>query len=79
MSFSKSCWSSGNVFLLPSWVEIYQTDNERKQKWEETLFTYTKIKETYLKYNYDVIDVPKSTVENRIEFLLSHLPNDNRH
>jgi len=62
-----------NVFILPPWEEIYTTDNERKQTWEEAVLTFDKIKQTYLEYDYEVIEVPKNSVESRCEFVLSYL------
>lgn len=64
---------NNKVFILPPWPEIYLIDNERTQTWEEALLTFTKMKETYLKYGYEVIDVPKDTVENRINFILEKI------
>ncbi len=61
------------VFILPPWLEIYQTDDERKQTWEEAVFTYEKMKETYTKYGYEIIEVPKGSVENRRDFILENL------
>jgi predicted ATPase len=61
------------VFIFPPWFEIYQTDNERKQTWEEAELTFQKLKETYLKYGYDIIEVPKDTVENRKIYILENL------
>lgn len=58
------------VFILPPWLEIYETDNERKQNWEEAEMTYHHLKTTYEKYRYEVIDVPKTSVENRKRFVL---------
>ncbi len=58
------------VFILPPWEEIYETDNERKQTWDEAVFTFVKMKETYLKYGYDIIEVPKCSVEERGRFVL---------
>lgn len=62
-----------NVFLLPPWKEIYTTDAERKQTWEEALFTFEKMKETYSEYGYRIIEVPKSSVKERTRFLLDFL------
>src|SRR5690349_1631417 len=31
------------IFILPPWFEIYHTDNERKQTWEEAIITLTKM------------------------------------
>jgi len=57
------------VFILPPWKEIYQTDNERKQTWEEAGFTFEKMKETYLSYGYEVIELPKADVKTRRVFV----------
>lgn len=61
------------VFILPPWEEIYETDNERKQTWKEAVYTFEKMKQTYLEYGYEVIEVPKNTIDNRCEFVLSHI------
>ena len=57
------------VFILPPWEEIYQTDNERKQTWEEAVFTFEKMKESYLGYGYEVIEIPKVAVGLRRAFI----------
>lgn len=61
------------VFILPPWKEIYENDSERKQSWEEAVFTFKKMKETYLKYGYEVIEVPKDNVGNRKKFILDSI------
>lgn len=61
------------VFILPPWEEIYKTDNERKQTWEEAVFTFEKMKETYLKFGYNIIEVPKCSVEERAKFVLDSI------
>lgn len=58
-----------NVFLLPPWPEIYHTDAERKQTWEEAVFTYNMMKATYSKFGYRVVEVPKADVDERAAFL----------
>jgi predicted ATPase len=58
------------VFLLPAWKEIYATDNERKQDWEEAVYTCQMMKKTYQEYGYLVIEVPKTSVDKRISFIL---------
>jgi len=62
-----------NVFILPPWKEIYKTDNERKQSWEEATFTFKKMKETYLEFGYSTIEVPKINVEERAEFIIQNI------
>ena len=61
------------VFILPPWKEIYENDLERKQSWDEAVFTFEKIKETYLYHGYSVIEVPKDTKENRLKFLVNEI------
>lgn len=61
------------VFLLPPWKEIYHTDSERKQDWEEAVFTFHKMKEIYTLYGYKVIEVPENTPEERARFVLEQL------
>ncbi|MBK1896417.1 AAA family ATPase [Chryseobacterium paridis] len=61
------------VFILPPWAKIYETDNERKQTWEEAVDTYDAMKATYSTYGYKAIEVPLDTVENRVKFILNHI------
>ncbi|MCP1997342.1 AAA family ATPase [Flavobacterium sp. HSC-61S13] len=70
-SQAKSLTYAQQVFILPPWREIYKKDNERKQTWEEAVYTFEKMKQTYLEYGYDVIEVPTATVEYRCEFILN--------
>lgn len=62
---------------MPPWKEIYKTDGERKQTWEEVVYILDKMKETYLEYGYEVIELPKDTVENTrifIQDLIHNIP-----
>jgi predicted ATPase len=61
------------VFILPPWLEIYTTDNERKQTWKEAVQTYETLAATYKQYNYELIEVPKTPVKERVEFILTTL------
>jgi len=61
------------VFILPPWKAIYTTDNERKQTWEEAVYTYKRMRSIYEKYGYEVIDVPPDTIENRKNFVLAEI------
>ncbi|WP_338839239.1 AAA family ATPase [Flavobacterium ginsenosidimutans] len=61
------------VFILPPWEEIYKTDNERKQSWDEAIHTFDMMKQTYLHYGYEVIEVPKNSIKDRCQFILSQI------
>ncbi len=63
------------VFLLPPWAEIYETDSERKQTYAEAVDTFEQMKATYIRYGYEIIEVPKDAVKNRADFVLKTLNN----
>ena len=59
------------IFLLPPWEEIYESDNERYENFEQATIIYNHLTETYQKYGYHLIEVPKGTEEERISFILN--------
>jgi predicted ATPase len=59
------------VFIAPPWEEIYTHDEERKQGWDEAVATYQNIARAYVDAGYEAIELPKFTVEERVEFVLS--------
>jgi len=61
------------IFILPPWEEIYTSDDERYENYEQAKLIYNHLTETYEKYGYNLIEVPKDTVEGRIEFILGNL------
>lgn len=61
------------VFILPPWPEIYTTDDERKQEWHEVMITHESMKSTYERQGYVVIEVPRTDVEKRCDFILYFL------
>jgi len=58
------------IFILPPWEEIYESDAERYENYEQAKLIYDHLVETYQNYGYELIAVPKDTVENRILFIL---------
>lgn len=64
-----TCQYHPTVFILPPWQEISETDTERKQTWEEAVFTYQQLKLVYARYGYETIDVPIGSIEDRIRFI----------
>ncbi len=61
------------VFLMPPWKEIYASDNERYESYDESLTIYTFIKESYLQLGYDIIEIPFGSVQFRTNFILESL------
>lgn len=63
------------VLILPPWEEIYSTDNERYESFQEAEKIYHHLVNTYKKYNYTPLEVPKLPVEKRLQFILNQIKN----
>lgn len=61
------------VFILKPWQDIYVSDNERYESFEQALKIHEYLLNTYQSYNYQLIDVPFDTVENRVDHILKVL------
>lgn len=61
------------VFLFPPWQEIYVTDAERDQTFEEATAVYRSILGWYPRFGYGLVEVPFGSPENRAEFILAEL------
>ncbi|MBN9296600.1 MAG: AAA family ATPase [Filimonas sp.] len=57
------------VFILPPWKEIYCTDTERKQDFDEAIKTYEVLCDVYEQYGYHLIQVPFLPVKQRAAFI----------
>lgn len=61
------------AFIAPPWKEIYCTDSERKQTFEEAVEIYHNMVKVYLDYGREIIELPKTTVEKRADFVIDHI------
>ncbi|OAB28794.1 Predicted ATPase [Flavobacterium fryxellicola] len=61
------------IFILPPWEEIYISDDERYENFEQAKLIYNHLTETYQNYGYNLIEVPKDTMDNRILFILDEI------
>ena len=61
------------VFVLEPWQEIYVTDEERDQIFFETIQTHEKLCAWYTQCGFELVTVPKISVQQRGEFLLGKL------
>jgi predicted ATPase len=61
------------VFIAPPWEEIFEQDRERKQDFEEAVRTYDSLVKTYQSLNYELIELPRSTLEERRDFVLNEI------
>lgn len=61
------------VFFTPFWDDIYTTDKERKEAPKHAKAIGNTIKETYEMLGFDLIVLPKTDVNSRINLILNHL------
>jgi len=61
------------IFILPPWEEIYISDDERYENFEQAKLINNHLTETYQNYGYNLIEVPKDTMDNRILFILDEI------
>lgn len=61
------------IFILPPWEAIYKSDSERYENFEQAKEIQEHLKQTYINYGYDLIEVPKDSVDNRILFILDKI------
>ncbi len=59
------------VFYLPIWTDIYTTDEERKESVEEAEKIDQALYNAYHNLGFELIEVPKGPVSERVEFILN--------
>ncbi|MGB5229033.1 MAG: ATP-binding protein [Eudoraea sp.] len=64
------------VLILPPWKQIYVSDNERLESFEEAIEIHDHLNRTYTRYDYEPVLIPTGTVEERISFILNELKED---
>ena len=61
------------VFIAPVWPEIFGQDAERKQDLDEARRTFDAMAETYPRFGYELIELPRAPVAERLDFVLTTL------
>lgn len=61
------------VFVLPAWREIYVTDAERDQTFEEAVHVHDSIWRWYAQCGYTPVTVPPASIEERCAFVFRTL------
>ncbi|MGF1681575.1 AAA family ATPase [Photobacterium minamisatsumaniensis] len=59
------------VFIFPPWETIFTNDLERKQDFNEAVATYNEMEKAYKKFGYELVEVPKSSISKRVNFILA--------
>ena len=58
------------VFIAPVWPEIFAQDAERQQDLDEAKRTFDAMAEVYPRFGYELIELPKAPVAERLAFVL---------
>lgn len=74
-NFSKTCLEHkyDEIFVLPPWEEIYEQDNERYESFEQAEKIFQFLKDGYLKYGYNIYEVPVGAIKERADYILKKL------
>jgi predicted ATPase len=66
---------NNKVFITPPWQEIYSNDTERDQSFVQSIEVYQRLENWYKQHRYDIVVLPKGTIENRVKFILDQVTN----
>lgn len=74
-TFTETCKTHTytKVFMLPPWKEIYISDEERYESYDQSLEIHEHLVQTYHNFGYKIIEVPKDTVDKRTAFILKEI------
>lgn len=61
------------VIMAPPWPEIYRTDTDRRHGFDEAVAEHDRIQSALIQLGYSHLILPKTSVSNRVEFVLSQL------
>jgi len=61
------------IFLLPPWESIYESDEARYENFEQAQLIHHHLVSTYESYGYQLIEVPRVTVNDRIDFIINKI------
>lgn len=61
------------IFIMEPWKEIYLTDDERDHTFEHATAVYDGSYKWYDKNNYELVIIPKDTIENRAKFVIKNI------
>jgi predicted ATPase len=64
------------VFFLPAWKEIYAYDDERKLSFEQAVIFERDLRQIYTELGYQLVDVPLTSLEARVNYILDLIKND---
>jgi predicted ATPase len=70
---ARTCRYNPRVFIAPFWMEIFTSDAERKQSAGVASATFDVMADTYRGYGYELIEVPRVSVAERVAFIAARI------
>jgi|UniRef100_UPI0040479361 predicted ATPase len=64
------------VFMLPPWKEIYTSDNERYESFEQAVTIHNHLMHAYHEIGYQISTVPFGSVKDRANYILNSLQSE---
>lgn len=61
------------VYVLAPWQDIFKSDNERYENFNQAVKIHEQLLNTYQNHQYNLIDIPFDTIEKRVDYLLDTL------
>lgn len=61
------------IFMMPPWRDIYKTDNERYESFEQSQIIYQYLIGAYEAMDYSIVTVPEGSISSRVDFILKSL------
>lgn len=73
--FTETCKTHiyDKVFVLAPWQEIFVSDSERYENFDQAVEIHHSLLDTYNRFGYELIDVPFESITKRADFILDHL------
>ena len=62
-----------HIFVLAPWQDIYKSNNERYENFEQAIEIHGHLLSTYKNFGYQLVDVPFGSVKTRTDFILETL------
>ena len=74
-SFIEACKTNiyDKVFILAPWQEIFVSDSERYENFDQAVEIHHALMKTYRDFGYELIDVPFGSIAKRADFILDLL------
>lgn len=72
-TLGEKCIYSSPVFFTPPWPDLYEQDDERPLPFDEAVREYDWLRLAYPRRGYAIIDLPRTSVTARADFMLRTL------